>query len=263
MTNSKRDPATAPDLEKLQARLRTSRILNVLLAVVAVFLLVVVLAGNRTSQFGSDEAAVAEPGAAPADTQDAAEGEQDQGMLSHIRADADDPLAIGDIDAPVVMSEWTDYRCPFCAVFANDTLPTLITEYVDKGKLRIEFHDVYFFGEDSKAAAIAARAAAAQGYYLPYIQALYAAAPESGHPDLPREKLIEFAREAGVPNLEQFTEDLDSPTLAAEVDQSQQQAVGWGINSVPFFVIGDQALSGAQPLDVFQQVIDQQLDADN
>lgn len=40
---------------------------------------------------------------------------------------------------------------------------------------------------------------------------------------------------------------------------SHNQAVALGVNSVPFFVVGDQALAGAQPLEVFQQVIAQQL----
>lgn len=47
------------------------------------------------------------------------------------RRDAGDPFALGRADAPVVMVEYADYTCPFCAKFANDTLPELVRRYVD------------------------------------------------------------------------------------------------------------------------------------
>lgn len=234
------------DVEALQSKLRFSRTLNVVLAALVVFLGIVVLAGALQPQAVADGSA----------------GSTTETEAVHVRADPNDPLAIGDINAPVVLSEWTDYRCPFCSVFATQTLPTLMKKYVDTGKLRIEFNDVYFFGDQSRDAAIAARAAAEQGYYLEYIQVLYAAAPDSGHPDLPREKLIDFAREANVPDLDSFVAALDSPELAAAVDQSHQQAMAWGISGVPFFVIGKQVINGAQPLEIFEQIIDAHLNDD-
>src|SRR5699024_2745913 len=47
------------------------------------------------------------------------------------RRDPDDPMAIGDVDAPVVLVEWVDMRCPYCAMFGRETLPTLVEEYVE------------------------------------------------------------------------------------------------------------------------------------
>lgn len=252
------------DPAKLQGQLRLSRILNVaLLLLVAILVVVVVVrpaaapapeAGTNTEQSQPST-----PTATPTVPEQNVQPEA-KAPASHVRAQADDPLAVGSIDAPVVISEWTDYRCPYCALFANETLPTLLKDYVDSGQVRIEFNDVFFFGDESFDAAVAARAAAAQGYYLPYIEALYAAAPENGgHPPMPREKLIGFAQEAGVPDLKQFEADLDSEEIKAAVQASHNQAVALGVNSVPFFVVGDQALAGAQPLEVFQQVIAQQL----
>lgn len=256
-------------VEKLQSKLRISRALNIALLLLVVILSVVVFTGgNKTITPTSADQAVPVPteAADPVESEQpgAADGqtptqEPSEAADAHLRMDPNDPMAIGDINAPVIMSEWFDYRCPYCAVFATETLPTLISEYVETGKLRIEFNDVYFFGDDSRDAAIAARAAAAQGYFLPYTEALFEAAPTSGHPDLPRETLVEFAKTAGVPDMDKFVADLDSAQLAAAVDSSHDQAVGWGITSVPFFVIDGQAIPGAQPLDVFRQVLDEQL----
>lgn len=244
-----------PPTPDLQARLRRSRMAIVILAVIVVFLLIVVVAQatRGTAPFAGLQSDDQEVAGSQSEVQ------KPNHQTPYIRGIEGDPMAIGDIDAPVVMVEWTDYRCPFCAVFTNETLPTLIREYVDKGLLRIEFNDVAFFGEDSLSAAVAARAAANQGKYLDFMEALYADAPEQGHPDMPREKLIGFAEAAGVSDMAKFQSDLDSPDLYEAVQSSQSQAQQWGIQGVPAFVVAGQYFSGAQPLETFRQLIDEQL----
>jgi protein-disulfide isomerase len=161
----------------------------------------------------------------------------------------------------VVLVEWADFRCPFCAVVTNQTLPTLFEEYVDTGLVRFEFRDVAFFGEESIDAAVAARAAGEQGRFPEYLEALFAAAPEKGHPDMPRDKLIGFATEAGVPDLAKFEQDLDRADLRDAVLASTAEAQKLGVTSVPFFVAGDQAIAGAQPIENFRALLDEQLAA--
>jgi Protein-disulfide isomerase len=252
----------------LEARLGRSRMMNVVLGVVTIFLLVIVLAqtmGNSESDSNAGKQSgdatpsgntqtVAPTGDTSGKDVQPSEGSGAQ-TASHIRGDASDPMAIGDPNAPVVLSEWTDYRCPFCSLFANQTLPTLIEEYVDSGQLRIEFNDVAFFGQESFDAAVAGRAAAQQGKYMEYMTALFAAAPDSGHPDMPREKLVGFAKEAGVPDLAAFEAALDSSELQNAVQASQDAATQGGLSSVPYFVVGDKAVAGAQPIDVFRELI--------
>lgn len=174
---------------------------------------------------------------------------------------ADDPMAWGAIDAPLVIIEWTDFRCPFCASFANATLPVLYKDYVESGKVRFEVHDVAFFGDHSVDAAVGARAAGAQGKYREFMTALYAAAPPSGHPEMPKDKLIGFAKTAGVPDLAAFAAALGDATLRTQVSDSTTLAQKMGVSGVPFFVIGNQTLDGAQPLTAFQQVIEKELAA--
>jgi protein-disulfide isomerase len=183
-------------------------------------------------------------------------GAQEQGF---VRRDADDPMAIGDVDAPVVLTEWLDLRCPYCAVFSRDTLPSLVRDYVDTGRVRIEFHDVAFFGEQSEDAAVAARAAGNQGKFVEYVTAVYDAAPARGHADLPRARLVEFAEEVGVPDVARFTADLDDLDVRAEAQASTRSAQQIGVSAVPFFVAGGTALSGAQPEETFREFLDQAL----
>lgn len=213
------------------------------------FLAVVVVAQFVPGQSPTSEA----PGAP------AGESTGNSGEMAFVKRQAGDPTAIGAVDAPVVLTMWTDLRCPFCALFARDTLPVLVENYVDTGKVRIEFHDVAFFGEQSEDAAVAAQAAANQGRYIEFVTAVYAAAPERGHPDLPRDSLISFAEEAGVPDIAQFTSDLDDPKARTQAQAGTRSAKQLGVNSVPFFVARNAALSGAQPIANFQEFLDQAL----
>lgn len=224
------------------------------------FLLVVAVA--EVQPVGSD---TPEPTSSGTPTQQASSGETAPAPQQPSRGlelrDPNDPMAIGDVDAPVVMVHWTDMRCPYCALFSRDSLPTIVEEYVNSGEVRIEYRDVAFFGEESQLASVAARAAANQDLFAEYMNAVYAAAPESGHADLPRETLIAFAEEIGVPDMGQFTADLDNPELATAVQQSTVAAQQIGVNSVPFFVVGNQAVSGAQPIDTFRTFLDTALAA--
>lgn len=251
-------PAPQALLEReLRGRLRTATILNVILGVVSLGLLIaVILLALRPAAVAAAPAPTTTSTPTPTSTPS---GDSAAPLAEQVaRRTADDPMAFGDIDAPVTIVEWVDYRCPFCAKYTNETMPAIIADYVDKGIVRYEVHDVSFFGEQSTAAAVAARAAAAQGRFGEFLRVLYAAAPASGHPDMPRETLIGFAQEAGVPDIAAFTAALDDPSLTAAVTADTARAQQMGVTSVPFFVIGDEVLSGALPEADFRTVIDAQ-----
>ncbi|WP_179429379.1 DsbA family protein [Spelaeicoccus albus] len=170
-----------------------------------------------------------------------------------------DRLALGRADAPVVMIEYADYRCPFCGLFSRDTLPKLKKEYIDTGKVRFEWRDMPIYGEQSENAAIAARAAGRQGKYWAYHNAVYDAAPERGHPTLGRATLVGFAKQVNVPDMAKFKRDLGSSKLARRVRADAEEARSIGASATPTFVIGQTAVPGAQPIKVFRKVIDDEL----
>src|SRR5690606_12726645 len=70
------------------------------------------------------------------------------------RRDADDPTALGDPDAPVVLIAYSDYQCPFCAAWVADTQPELVERYVDSGDLRIVWREFPYKGEASRIMAV-------------------------------------------------------------------------------------------------------------
>lgn len=167
-------------------------------------------------------------------------------LLKLPRRNPEDPLAAGRVDAPVVLTEWSDFRCPYCAQWANETLPQL-QPYVDRGTLRIEYRDMAVLGEESTAVAVAARAAGQQGRFWAFYEAAFAAQAHGAKPAFDQAGLIALARTAGVPDLDRFTADLADPALRAAVQADTTEAQQFGIGGTPFFAINTEVISGAQP----------------
>ncbi|MFF9402437.1 MULTISPECIES: DsbA family protein [unclassified Streptomyces] len=170
------------------------------------------------------------------------------------RRDADDRLALGRADAPVVLVEYADFKCGYCGKFARDTGPALVKKYVDNGTLRIEWRNFPIFGAESEAAARAAWAAGQQGRFWQFHSAAYAeGAMEKG---FGKARLKALAQQAGVPDLERFARDADSPAASEAVSKDQEQGYGIGATSTPSFLVNGRPIAGAQPTETFVQVIE-------
>lgn len=53
-------------------------------------------------------------------------------------------MALGQADAPITLVEYASFTCPHCARFQADVFPKLKEEYIDTGKVRFVFREVYF-----------------------------------------------------------------------------------------------------------------------
>lgn len=176
------------------------------------------------------------------------------------RRDEADPFALGAVDAPVVMTMFSDFECPFCARYAVDTQPNLIADYVDSGLLRIEWNDSAAAGPAAQAAQ-AGRAAAAQGKFWEFQKAVFdaAVAKGNGHPEFTVDELVDAARTAGVEDIELFREQLEDGTWEKAVQESTAYAHSIGVQGTPQFVIGTTPVSGALPEQVFRDNIELEL----
>ncbi len=190
----------------------------------------------------SDDAVVEEEAVQPPPPPD-----QDLTVLE--TREADDPLAIGELDAPVGMVVFSDYQCPYCGRWNEDTLPAML-EYVDQGLLRIEWRDANLFGEPSVEAARAAYAAGLQGKFLEFNNALFPNGGTLSDSALTSEALIKLAGELGLDQA-QFEADLTSAETAQIVDEHAAFARGVGVTSTPTFALGGAPIVGAQPTQVF------------
>ncbi|HEX5597697.1 MAG TPA: DsbA family protein [Micromonosporaceae bacterium] len=172
-----------------------------------------------------------------------------------IRRQEGDPLALGRVDAPVVIIEYADFQCPYCARFARQTVGQLKTEYVDRGLVRIEWRDLPILGPESETAAAAARAAGAQGRFWEYHDALYAEDRRVNSGALTDAALRAIAADLGL-DLARFDLDRDSGATRAALARDEQEAIALGITGTPAFIVDDTPVIGAQPYEEFKRIID-------
>ena len=189
-----------------------------------------------------------------------ATSESDAGGSELARRSPDDPYALGDVDAPVVMIMYEDYRCPFCAKFATEVQPKLVDEYVDAGKLRLEWRDMTIFGVESEKVAVAARAAAQQGKFWEFNQEAYSLGDGKTKTSFPEETINQIAKDVGVSDMDQFAKDREDPKLQEQLDADFAEGSEIGVSSTPAFLINSTPVLGAQPLDTFTETIEAELD---
>src|SRR5206468_891933 len=72
---------------------------------------------------------------------------------------------LGVATAPLTLTVWSDFQCPACQAFAKLIEPSLISDYVDTGRLLLVYRDHPIIGPESVAAASAARCADQQGRF--------------------------------------------------------------------------------------------------
>ncbi|WP_186458892.1 DsbA family protein [Corynebacterium glutamicum] len=237
-----------------------------LVVIIAVLLIAVVLLMYRGNASDTTEGAAA---AAPAATSDSAaastaasgsaSGTADSDLTSVEARDPSDPVAVGDVNAPVGLVVFSDYQCPFCAKWSDETLPQMM-KHVEDGNLRIEWREVNIFGEPSERGARAAYAAGLQDAYLEYHNALFANGEKPSEELLSEEGLIKLAGDLGLDE-SKFTADFQSPETAAAIAQHQQLGIDLGAYSTPAFLLGGQPIMGAQPASVFEAAFEQALAA--
>ncbi|WP_298407151.1 DsbA family protein [uncultured Chloroflexus sp.] len=172
----------------------------------------------------------------------------------------DDPRALGDPKAPVLMIEFTDYECPFCARFVNETRPRIISEFVETGVVRLVVRDFPLSSIHGSAvlAASVTHCAAAQDRFWPVYEMLFQThgVEWGGVPKRDRATLIELAGNLAV-DTEQLIACLDNPATEAAVLAEVEAATRLGINSTPNFLVNGQLVRGALPFESFASLIRQ------
>lgn len=175
--------------------------------------------------------------------------------------DESDPLADGPVDAPITLIVFSDYQCPYCASWSQDTLPKML-DYVDSDDLRIEWREVNVFGDASEQAARAAYAAALQDKHWEFHEKLFAGGKPRPPEELSPAALTAVAADIGL-DMDQFDEDMNSPETAEAVDDNARMGTDLGAFSTPTFILDGEPYVGAQPTDVFVDAIEQALEGAN
>ncbi|KKQ26427.1 MAG: DSBA oxidoreductase [Microgenomates group bacterium GW2011_GWC1_37_12b] len=182
----------------------------------------------------------------------------------------DDPV-LGDKNALITIVEFSDYECPFCKRHFDETLPQLVKNYVDTGKVKIVYRDFPLSFHDPMATkeAIAANCAREQGgdkKYFEFHDEIFKRTTSNGN-GLNDEKIQTIAKDLGL-NTGKFSTCLSNQAQADEVKKDIADGTAAGASGTPTFVIGKTTSNGevdgdlvvgAQPFAAFQAVIDPML----
>ncbi len=160
--------------------------------------------------------------------------------------------AYGAADAPITIIEFSDYECPYCRKWHADTWKPLREQYADK--IRLVYRDLPLSNIHPNAisAAEAANCAGEQGQYYPYHEKLL------DGDTLGQPVYEQYAADLKL-DMTQFKECVSTRKYKDEVQADLDYAVNLGVTSTPTFFINGIPLVGAQPLSVFQQVIEKEL----
>lgn len=171
-----------------------------------------------------------------------------------------DPF-LGSPDSPLVLVEFSDYQCPFCARFFNNTLPLIKKEYIDTGKLRYVFKDFPLdFHKLAQKASEAAHCAGEEGKYWEMHDLLFKNQAKLAEPDL-----MDHAGKLGL-NADAFKKCLADGRFAEGIKKDLEDGrTNSGVTGTPSFVLGKvneggevegNIIRGARPYEAFKNQID-------
>jgi protein-disulfide isomerase len=159
----------------------------------------------------------------------------------------------GEVDAPVTIVEFSDFHCPFCRS-VQPTLSTLLDRY--KGKVRLAYKHLPLdaLHPNARRVSEASWCAQQQGRFWEFHDVVYAA----GGSDASDATLQQFAAQAQL-DQDAFTACLAGPEAARAVDADVTEGRALDLNGTPGFYINGRELHGAQPLEAFVRIIDEEL----
>lgn len=167
--------------------------------------------------------------------------------------------ARGPADAKVTIVEFSDFQCPFCSRGYQILEEQVMPEY--EGKVRLFFkhlplRSIHPWAEGAALATECAGDQSGDGFWKMY-HAIFKAQRDLNQDNL-KAKVTEFAKSAGL-DAAKFAQCYDGKTALPRVEKDLEEAAAVGANSTPTFFINGRRLEGAQPLENFKAIIDEEL----
>ena len=171
----------------------------------------------------------------------------------------------GNQNASITLVEFTDYQCPFCGRHAAETLPKIMAEYVNSGKIKYVLQDYPLESHpDARKAAEAAHCAGEQSRYWDMHDLIFA-----NQKTLKERNLIEFAKSLGL-NTDRFLNCLSTGKMSGQVSKDLGQAQAVGVDAAPTFyfalttpnttsVSSTTKISGAVSFENFKAALDKMI----
>jgi protein-disulfide isomerase len=182
------------------------------------------------------------------------------GLTDSISVIADRGRIRGAPTAPVWLVEISDFQCPFCKQWHDETFTKIDEEYVKTGKVRLAYLNFPLsrIHKNAQAAAEAAMCAGVQGKFWELHNSLFATQARWAEAKTPIIVFDSLAKAAAV-DLKRWDSCMTTHATAKLIEADRDRSARAGVESTPTFFIGDRALAGAYPIDTFRVVIEQAL----
>jgi protein-disulfide isomerase len=180
------------------------------------------------------------------------------GQAPTMEVPADSYRSLGQADAPVVVTEFSDYQCPACGQVEQQVIPALISQYVDTGKVRFVYREfpLASIHPDAQKAAEAAVCAGELGKYWEMHNQLFATQADWGAEGVdPIPFFKGYAQDLGL-DTAAFNQCLDSGTAAMTVRGEIMVGESVGVNATPYFFVNDLPIRGGLPIEYLGRIID-------
>ena len=181
---------------------------------------------------------------------------------SEISIDDDPRLGPDSEDAIITIVEFSDYECPFCKQFFDESFQELLETYIENGDVQYVFRDFPLeTHEKAVPAAIAANCAGEQGEYWEMHDKLFDTQKEWSSVNSNEKQLFEQYADEILLNVDTFKECFEDERKkqAEEILNDQNQGSSYGVRSTPTFFINGEKVLGAQPTATFKTIIEEEL----
>lgn len=166
-----------------------------------------------------------------------------------------DRLTMGSADAAVVIEEYSDFQCPYCALFFREQEPQIIEKYIQTGKARFTYVPYSFLGPESITAAEAAYCAADQNKFWNFHYVLFTNQGSENSGVYSDTNLNRYAAEAGL-NMPQFRSCYSAGTYKQQVEDDFVKGKGLGVTGTPsFFVNGKGPFNSVEVLTEIEKAL--------
>jgi protein-disulfide isomerase len=172
--------------------------------------------------------------------------------------------AMGDPNAPIKIEEYSDFQCPYCRIFFENTESALVENFVADGTVYFVYHSFgAFIGAESGQAAEAAYCAGDQGKFWEMHDIIFANQTGENVGAYTDRRLIAFAEKLDL-NMNDFNDCFNTSKYADLIDEDMKNGITADIQATPSFIMtytvnGEEKsvlIEGAQTIDVFQQNIE-------
>ena len=162
----------------------------------------------------------------------------------------------GSADAPVEITEYADYQCPFCQTFATIQMPTIEERLIRTGRLRWRYRDFPLQQHSfSRLAAHSAACADEQGKYWEQHQRIYDGQGEWATLGDAGPKFREYAQANGL-DLKRYDDCMASHKYAGRIQASYEEGTRLGVSSTPTLLVGNRLYQGRLDSDAIRRLVD-------